>query len=162
MIILPPPSLNLVNGDNIQIFIDIPREDSAISLKGSYLELDYNVTQRAGAHGRSVDDNHIRLVNLGLIALFIKNRLTDSSGKAIEGFDNAHVICLLYILTVLVSNSRDSDVSSIGFQRSNAVRERELTKNKTTKGNSHSEFNKKMFLVLQNIMIIAVMDWFIY
>ena len=27
-----PISLNFVNGENIQIFIDIPREDSAISL----------------------------------------------------------------------------------------------------------------------------------
>ena len=33
-----PPSLNLVNGENYQIFIDIPREDSAISFKNSYLE----------------------------------------------------------------------------------------------------------------------------
>ena len=45
-----PPSLNLVKGENNQIFIDIPREDSAISLKDSYLELDFNVTHRAGAH----------------------------------------------------------------------------------------------------------------
>ena len=28
-----PPSLNLVNGEINQIFIDIPREDSAISLR---------------------------------------------------------------------------------------------------------------------------------
>ena len=45
-----PPSLYLVNGGNNQIFIDIPREDSAISLKDSYLELDFSVTHRAGAH----------------------------------------------------------------------------------------------------------------
>ena len=30
-----PPSLNLVNGENNQVFIDIPREGSAISLKDS-------------------------------------------------------------------------------------------------------------------------------
>ena len=45
-----PPSLNLVNGENNQIFIDIPREDRAISLKDSYLELNFNVTHRAGAY----------------------------------------------------------------------------------------------------------------
>ena len=44
------PSSNLVNGANNQIFIDIPRQDGAISLKDSYLELSFSVTQKAGAH----------------------------------------------------------------------------------------------------------------
>ena len=35
----------------------------------------------------------------------------------------------------LISSSRDSDDLSIGFHRSNRVRERELSKNKKTKGN---------------------------
>ena len=65
-----PPSLNIVNGENNQIFVDVPREDSASSLKDSYLEIDFNVTDRAGAHGRYVDNDHIRLVHLGPIALF--------------------------------------------------------------------------------------------
>ena len=39
-----PASLNLMNGENNQAFIDIPREDSAISLKDSYLALDFIVT----------------------------------------------------------------------------------------------------------------------
>ena len=30
-----PPSLNFVVGENNQVFIDIPREDSATSLKNS-------------------------------------------------------------------------------------------------------------------------------
>ena len=47
-----PLSLNLVNGENFQSFIDIPREDSAYSLKDSFLEIDFNVTHRAGAHAR--------------------------------------------------------------------------------------------------------------
>ena len=59
-----PPSLNLVNGENNQIFIDIPREDCAISLKDSYLELDFIVIHRASAHARYADGNHIRLVKL--------------------------------------------------------------------------------------------------
>ena len=69
-----PISLNLVNGENNQIFTNIPREDSAISLKDSYPELDFNVTHRAGAHKRYVHGDHIRLVNLGPIALFTKYR----------------------------------------------------------------------------------------
>ena len=47
-----------------QIFIDIPTEDSAISLKESYLELDFNVTHRAGAHPQYAVGDHIRLVKL--------------------------------------------------------------------------------------------------
>ena len=47
-----PPPLNLVNGENNQIFILIPREDSAISLIDSCLELDFSVTHRAGALNR--------------------------------------------------------------------------------------------------------------
>ena len=76
-----PLSLNLRNGKNNQIFIDIARRKSAISWKDKYLELDFNVTHRAGAHIRYIDNDCIRLVNLGPIALFIKYRLTRSSGK---------------------------------------------------------------------------------
>ena len=129
-----PPSLTLVNGKNNQVLIDIPREDSAISLKDSYVEIDFSVTHRAVAHARYVDDDHIRLVNLGPIALFNKYRLASSSGKEIEEKDNAHVVCLKH---KLLSSSRDSDDLSICFQRSNAVRERELTNNKSTYGNYH-------------------------
>ena len=101
-------------------------------MKGSYLELDFNVTHTAGAHARFVDGDHKKLVNLGLIALFIKYRLASSSGKEIEEIDKAHVVCLMH---KLLSRSRDTDDFSIGFHRSNAVRQRELTNNKTTKRN---------------------------
>ena len=63
-----PPSLNLVNGENNQIFIEVPRKDSAISLKDSYIELEFSVTHRAGAHDRYADGDIIRLVNLCPIA----------------------------------------------------------------------------------------------
>ena len=76
-----PPPINLVKGDNSHFFIDIPREDSAISLRDSYLELVFNVTYRAGAHARYADGDQIRLVNLGPLALFNKYRLTSSSDK---------------------------------------------------------------------------------
>ena len=89
-----PPSLNLVNGEINQIFIDIPREDSTISLRDSYLELGFSVTPRAGAHARYADGDHIRLVNLGPVALCNKYRIPSSTGKEVEEIDNAHVICL--------------------------------------------------------------------
>ena len=134
------PSLSLVNGENNQIFIDIPRDDSAISLKDSYLDLDFNVINRSVAHNRDVYGEHNRLVNLGSMVFFIKYRLTSSSGKEIEEIDNAHVICLMH---KLISSSRDSDDLSSGFHRSIGVRERELTHNKTTKGNCHVRIYSK-------------------
>ena len=130
-----PHSLNLVNGENNQIFIDIPQEDSAILLKDSYLELDFNVTHRDAAHARYADGDHIQLVNLRPMELFIKYRLTSSSGNEIEEIDNAHVICLMHKLISSSRSSRDSDYLSIGFHQTNGVRERELTNIKTAKGN---------------------------
>ena len=47
-----PPSLNHVNGENKWIVFEIPRKVSAISLRDSYLELDFNVIHRAGAYAR--------------------------------------------------------------------------------------------------------------
>ena len=100
-----PPSLNLVLGKNNQIVFDIPREDSANSLKHGYLELDSILTHRAGAHAPNADGDYIGLIILGPIALFDKYRLTCSNGKEIEDFDNAHVIPLMYKLS---SRSRAS------------------------------------------------------
>ena len=123
-----------MNGENIQIFIDVHREDSAKLVNYSYFEAASNVTHRAGAHARYADGDHIILVNLGPITFFNENRLASSGGKENEEIDNAHVTCLLY---KLISSSRDREDLSIGFRRSNEARERELNNNKTTKGNYH-------------------------
>ena len=112
----------------------MPGEINAISLRDSFLELDFNVTHRASTHARYAVGERIRLVNLGSIALFNKHRLTSSSGKEIEEIDNPQIICLMH---KLIPSSTDSDNLSIGFHRNNGVRERELTKIKTTKGNYH-------------------------
>ena len=103
-------------------------------MKDSYFELVFNVTHRAGAHARYSDGVYIRLVNLGPIAFLKIYRLTSSSSKETEEIDNAHVICLMH---KLISISGDVDNLSIGFHATNAVRERELTDNKTTKRNYH-------------------------
>ena len=71
------PSLFLVNGEIIN-FYNIPRKDSAISLKDSFLELDFQVTRRAYGHAPQLDDAHIRLVNLGPFAIFFKYRVTST------------------------------------------------------------------------------------
>ena len=133
-----PLSLNLVNRENNQVFSDVPREDSAISLKDGYLELDFNVTHRAGSQLAYGD--HMRLVNLGPMAIFNNYRLTSANEKEIEEIDIAHVICLMHKLK---SSSRDSDDLSIDFHPSKETRE--VTINKTTKGNYHVRIYLKDF-----------------
>ena len=99
-------------------------------MKDSYLEIDFSVTHRAGAHNRYVDGAQKRSVNLGPIDFFNKYRLPSSSDKETEESDNAYVICLMH---KLISSSRESDGLSIDFHRSNGVRERKLTNKKTLK-----------------------------
>ena len=70
----------------------------------------------------------MKLVNSGAVALFIKYRLTSSSGKQIEVFDKAHIICWMHKLK---SSREDSDDLSISFHRSIEDRQKEVTKNKT-------------------------------
>ena len=118
--------------EKIYNFFDVHKQDSAISLSDSYLQLDFNGAHRAGARARYVDGDHLRLINLGPIAFFNEYGLTISSGKEIEEIDNVYGICLMH---KLISSRRDSDDLSIGFHRSNAVRQRELTNNKTSEGN---------------------------
>ena len=103
-------------------------------MENSCLEILFNVSHKAGAVARYADDDHIRLVNLGPIALFNNYRLTSSSGKEIEEIDNA---LLIYLMHKLLSSSRDSEDLSICFDRRSEARERELTDSKTTKGNYH-------------------------
>ena len=100
-------------------------------MRDSYLQLDFSLTHRAGAHARYADGDQTGLVNLGPIALFIKDRLTSVSGKEREEIDNAHVICLIHKNN---TSSRDSKDLPISFHRSNGVREGKLTDNITTKG----------------------------
>ena len=64
-----PSEISTINTTNSQIYINIPREDSVISLLNSYLELDFDVLH-AGTNNRYEDGNNIRLVNLGPIGLF--------------------------------------------------------------------------------------------
>ena len=118
------------NTPNSQVFINIPREDSVISLLNSYLELNFDVLH-AATNNRYVDGNNIRLVNLGPIALFSNYKLTTSSGQHLENIDHAHVVSLIY---KLLTSSRGNDDLSFGVDRDRNRRQRELTNNKTQKG----------------------------
>ena len=128
-----PSEISPINTTNSKVYINIPREDSVISLSNSYLELDFDVLH-AGTNNRYVDGNNIRLVNLGPIGLFSNYKLTTSSGKHLENIDHAHIVSLMF---KLLTSSKGSDDLSIGFDRDRNRRQRELTNNKTQKGKYH-------------------------
>ena len=128
-----PSEMSTINTPNSQKHINIPREDSVISLLNSYIELNFDVL-KAATSNRYADADDIRLINLGSIALFSNYKLTTSSGKHLEIIDHAHIVCLMY---KLLSSSRDSDDLSIGFDRIRDRRKRELKNNKTQKGKNH-------------------------
>ena len=64
-------SLGIVNDGNKQTYIAIPREDSAISLKKSYLEIKFDVKHEAG-DALHADGDRIKIVNLGSYNSFSK------------------------------------------------------------------------------------------
>ena len=128
-----PSEISTINTANSQIYINIPREDSVISLLNSYLELNFDVLH-AATNNRYVDGNDIRLVNLGSIGLFGNYKLTTSSGKHLENIDHSHIVSLMY---KLLTSSKGSDDLSICFDRDRNRRQRELTNNKSQKGKFH-------------------------
>ena len=131
-----PSEIITINTVNSQVYVNIPREDSVISLLNSYLEINFDVLH-AATNNRYADGNDIRLVNLGPIALFSNCKLTTSSGKHLENIDHAHIVSLLY---KLISSSGESDDSSIGFDRDRNRRQRELSNNETQKVKYHVRF----------------------
>ena len=128
-----PSEISTINTANSQIYINIPREDSVISLLNSYIELNFDVL-RADNSNRYIDNNDIRLVNLGSIALFSNYKLTTSSGKHLENIDHSHIVSLMYKLLI---SSKGSDDLSICFDRDRTRRRNELTNNKNIKGKYH-------------------------
>ena len=127
-----PSEISTINTPNSQVYINIPREDSVISLLNSYPELNFDVLH-AATNNRYVDGNDIMLVNLGPIS-FSNYKLTTSSGKHLENIDHAHIVSLMY---KLLSSSKGSDDLSIGFDRDRGRRQRALYNNKTQKGKYH-------------------------
>ena len=130
-----PTEISTINTANSQMYINIPREDAVISLLNSYIELNFDVLEAATSN-RYTDANDIRLVNLGPIALalFSNYKVTTSSGKHLEEISHAHIVSLMY---KLLTSSKDSEDSSIGFDRSRGRRKNELSNNKSSKGKFH-------------------------
>ena len=125
-----PSEISTMNTANSQIYINIPHEDSLISLLKSYLGLNFDVLH-AATNNKYAEAEVICLNNLAAIDLFIKFRLATSSGKHLGNIDHAHIVSLLY---KLLTSSRGSDDLSIGFDRDRNRRKRELTNNKNIKG----------------------------
>ena len=128
-----PSEISTINTGNSQIYINIPREDSVISLLNSYLDLSFDVVHAAN-NNRYADGNDIRLVNLGPVALFSNYKLTTSSGKHLEDVSHAHIVSLMY---KLITTAKDMNDLSIGFDKDRTRRRNELTNNKNLKGKYH-------------------------
>ena len=122
--------MSTMNTANSQIYINLLREDSVFSLLNSYLEINFDVLH-AATNNRYTDGNDIRLVNLGLIALFSNCKLTTSSGKHLE---DTPIVSLTY---KLLTSYKNSDDLFIGFDRDRNERQQELTNNKNIKGKFH-------------------------
>ena len=125
--------MSILNTANSQIYINIPGEDSVISLLNSYLELNFEAIRKADSARYS---NRIvrRLVNLDPITLFSNFKITRSSGKHLEDINHAHIVSLMY---KLISSSKYTADLSIGFDRDRNRRGDELTNNKNIKGIFH-------------------------
>ena len=128
-----PAAISTINIANSQVYINIPREDSVISLLNSYIELSFEVLQ-AATDNRYVEANDIRIFNLGPIAFISNYKLTTSSGKHLEEISHAHIVSLMYKLLI---SSKDSDDLSIGFDGNRGRRKNVLSKNKNIKGKYH-------------------------
>ena len=126
-----PAETSTINTPNSQIYINIPRGDSVISLLISYSELNFEVIKKA-ENSRYRKGNDMRLVNLGPIALFSSFKLLTSSGKHLEVISHSHIVSLLY---KLLTSSKYSNDLSIGFDRSRNRRKNKLAPNKDTKVN---------------------------
>ena len=128
-----PAETSTIKTPNSQIYINIPREDSVISLLNSYLDLNFEVIKRVD-DSRYANGNDIRLVNLGPVALFSNFKLSTSSRKHLEDISHAHLVSLMY---KLITSSKDSNDLSIGFDYSRNRRRDELALNKNIKGKYH-------------------------
>ena len=94
-----PSEISTISTPNSQVYFNIPRKDSVISLLNSYLEINFDKLH-AATNKRHIDNNDIRLVNLGPFALFSNYKLTTCSGKRLENIDHAHIVSIMYKLLI--------------------------------------------------------------
>ena len=122
-----------INISNNQIYIDVPREASVISLLISYLDINLEVIKKT-FNSRHANGNDTKLVNLGPIALFRSFKITSSQGKRVEDISQALLVSLMYRT---ITTCKDSDDLSIGFDQSHNRRRDELAQNENIRGKYH-------------------------
>ena len=122
-----------VNTADSQIYNNLPRKDSLISLMNSYLDLDFIFVKNADI-SQDVNDDDMRLVNLGPSALFSCYKLIMTSGKHLEIFIHTYNVSLAYKIE---ASAKESDGLSVGIGRDRVRRQREVTNNKNVNGKSH-------------------------
>ena len=85
-----------MNTVNTNINIILNREENQLNLHDSYLEIEFVVSDNAGGvFGKS---SIIRLVNYGMMALFISGKLEAGGGRTIKYIDHCHPNLLMYNL----------------------------------------------------------------
>ena len=126
-----PSKLSTKNTANSQIYINIHREVSVISVLNSYLDLYFDILH-AASNNTNADNNDISLVIVGSFNIFSIFNSKTSSGKHLEKISHAHFVSLMY---KLITSARRSHDLSIGFDRDCKRRQRELTNNKNLRGN---------------------------
>ena len=120
-----PAETSTKNTPNKQIYNNIPRVYSVISLLKRHLDIHFEDIKKAD-NSKYANGEDIRLANLGPIALSSNFKLTTSSGKLLEAFSHAHIFSLMY---KLITSAKDTDDLSIGFDRDRGRRREELTNN---------------------------------
>ena len=92
-----------------QGFRETPREDSVISIKDSYHDVDIDVTQANDAPvGAGASTS---FVILGTNALFFENTSNTESRKHLENIDHANKFCLFYVILKQSKRKYDSSIS---------------------------------------------------
>ena len=105
-----PAGTSRINTPTSQNNINIPREDSVISLLNSHFDINFEVIKKTNI-SRYANGDDIRLVNLGPLALFSDFKLTTSSGKHSEDISQTHIVSLMY---KLLGSAKDSEVLPFG------------------------------------------------
>ena len=129
-----PQTSSNFNTPDSYIKIEIPREDTHISLYESYLQIEVDVLKNDNS--RFVDDNRISLINMGVLALFSEARLSTSSDKTLENINHLHPTCLMY---KLLTSPKDYSDPLSGFEKDVTKRRQQLTNDNpgTSKGKLH-------------------------
>ena len=127
-----PSEVSTINTANSRTYINVPREDSVISLLNRLIILNFDLVQ-AGTNKRYVDGNDTRLVSLGSIALFSNHKLTAISGKQLEDIFHPHRVSLMYKIITSFEVLMIYQLVSIVIN----TRQRELTNSRNHKGKNH-------------------------